>query len=162
MRYIFGILILITIFGSGCVSVPKRLYEAKQMKLSTKKKERIPAWKVDDYVDDVVENVKGYEKPDEPVTDYIAFVYVGISGVLFLAGVACFAIAALSHMYKANIVGFICLIGSGVAAGFAAIANWWWTVPVAGAVGLVIWYLTHKTKDFSMFKTIKNWCGKWQ
>lgn len=159
MNNIHALLILMIVMTS-CASLPRRVYDQEKMKLDTEKTENVALWKVDDYVSDVMEHAKGYEEPDgESASDMLVWLYVWISGIMFVAGFGCFAVAALTHMYKANIVGFFCLIGAGVAAGFAEIAGLWWTIPAACVIGVVIWLVTHRTKNFSIvewFKRSKN------
>mgnify|MGYP001813700744 CR=1 FL=1 len=163
MRKLIGIsgIIALLIGCLACVSLPLRKYEDKEMKLDSKTTEKVWFWQTKKYVRDVMLHAKGYSEPIEGVTDWIAWMYVGISGVMFLAGFGCFALAMMTHIYKANAVGFLLLIGSGVAAGFAEFANWWWTVPATGIVGVIIWLIAHRTKDFNAITKIKQiWSNK--
>lgn len=157
MRY--GLLI-ISVICVSCASVPKRVYVDKEMKLSPDKKERVMCWNVGKYVKSVMEHVKGYTEPVNKVDDWLGWMYVCISGVMFVSGFACFGIAMLTQMYKANYVGFLCLIGAGVSAGFAEFVNWWWTVPACGIAGFIIWLITHRNKDFSLYIWIKSLWSK--
>ena len=94
---IYGLFVVIIIFA-GCVCVDKRVYEDGEMKLSTEKSECVAPWKVDDYVEDVVENVCGYERPKgNPVVTKISWMFVYIGGGMFIAAFAFFAIAYLTH-----------------------------------------------------------------
>jgi len=155
MRSIIGISIFITIcvICLACASLPRREYVEKEMTLSTDKTEYVAPWKVDDYVRSIMENAKGYTEPTNNVNEWLGWVYVSISGVMFVVGFALFGIAYLTHQYKCNYLGFLSLIGAGVAAGFAEFVDWWWTIPVTAVIGILIWFLTHKNKSFSLY----NW-----
>ena len=148
----------------GCASVPLRKYDDDKMKLAPDETEYVALWNIDDYISSIMENVKGYAEPvveaSESASDLLVWMYVGISGLCFIGAIVFFAIASLTHMYKCNVVGFILLIGAGVSAGFAELADFWWTIPVAGIIGLLIWMFTHKTKHFSLWKTIKDYWSK--
>jgi len=154
--YIFGIFGFIVILACACVSLPRREYVNKQMKISQDDTESVPVWEVDDYVDSVMENAKGYKKPKSQAKAKLTWVYVIISGAMFVFGFVMFGIAYLSRQYKANIIGFISLIGAGVAAGYAELAGLWWTIPVMALIGLIAWYITHKNREFSIVEWISN------
>jgi hypothetical protein len=103
-----------------------------------------------------MELVKGYIAPEDTTTEWISWVYIGISGFMFVVGFIFFAWAYLTHQYRMNFVGFISLIGAGVAAGFAEIAGWWWTIPACAILGGLVWFVTHGNKDFSIVEVIKK------
>jgi len=154
MKKFLPILIFLSM---GCALLPKRQYVENEMKLSPDKKESVFISKVDDYVKAVMEDAKGYVEPDgEDASSLLVWLYVAISGLMFVAGFACFGIAMMTHLYKANAVGLLCLVGAGVAAGFAEFASFWWTVPVAGIIGLFIWFFTHHTKEFSLPRAVQS------
>jgi len=160
IRRNIGLSIFIIVFACACSSLPKREYIDKEMKLNTQETERVWFWGIGDYVKSVMEHVKGYVEPVSKAAEWISWVYVGISGIMFVAGFVCFSAAYLTHMYKLNFVGFLGLIGAGTAAGFAEFANWWWTVPATGIAGALVWFITHRNRHFSLLEWCSNlWRG---
>lgn len=146
----------------SCASLPKRIYDEKQMKLDPQQKELVRVDKVDNYVDDVMTLVKGYKEPESNADENLGWIYMIISGGMFIAGFVFFGIAYLTHAYKCNYIGFLCLVGAGTAAGFAEIAGFWWILPVTALLGGLIWYFTHRNKDFSLPEKIKKfWSDTW-
>jgi len=153
---IYGLSFIILVLAS-CVCLDKRVHEDGEMKLSTNESECVAPWKVDDYVEDVVQNVCGYERPKgNPVVNKISWMFVLIGGGMFIAAFAFFAIAYLTHQYKCNVLGFISLLGSGTAIGFAEVAPFAWVIPVTGVLGGIIWWFTHGNKEFSLYIFIKD------
>lgn len=164
MRHMIGLSFITIILGFviACASLPKRVYEQKQMKLDPQENELVRVDKVDDYVEDVMNLVKGYKEPETNADENLSLIYIAISGGMFVLGFVFFGIAYLTRAYKCNYIGFLLLVGAGTAAGVAELAGLWWILPVTALLGGLVWYFTHKNKDFSLPEKIKNfWSDTW-
>lgn len=153
--YAFGLLILAIVLY-GCASVNRRVCDKGELKLSQSETELVWFWSFDKYIESIMES-KGYKKDKvNPVVSKVNWMFVAIAGIMFVAGFSLFGIAYITHQYKCNVLGFISLIGSGTAIGFARLAPHAWVIPVAGIVGGLIWWFTHSNKDFSLYNWVKN------